>query len=188
MKVQNSKFKVQNYGFTLVEALVVILLVAAGSIVLATMFIGHTRIYRSTTAELDVSSGARFALDDIDSYVRQADLTLSTYSTYTAGPQVLILRIQAVNSSNRLVVGAYDEVIYYLNSGKLMRRIIADPLSSRVSGTKLLTENVSDLSFVLNNPDYAQVTEVATAITTLESAGHTTPSFVLNTKARLRNH
>src|SRR5689334_16825309 len=113
----------KNRGFTLVEILIVVALVAVSSMVLADMFIGHNRLYRTQTAELNVTGDARTSLDDIDGYVRQANRTLDSYSTYIAGSEVLILQIQSINSSNQLIAGTFDYVVYYLDSGSFYRQV-----------------------------------------------------------------
>lgn len=178
----------KHQGFTLIELVVVVALVAICSTVLVSLFIGHNRIYRTQTAELDVTGDARQALDDIDSYVRQTNRTLSTYSTYTANAQVLILQIQSVNSSSQLIASTFDDVVYYLNNGNLYRQVFPNPSSSRTAQTKKLAGNVTGLIFTYNNPDYAQVTEVTTNITVQENAGVQNRAITTSSKSKLRDY
>jgi prepilin-type N-terminal cleavage/methylation domain-containing protein len=175
-------------GFTLIELIIVIALVSAGSFVITSMFISQNRLYRSQNAELDVTSQVRFALDDIDNYVRQATRVLPTYSTYTTSSVVLVLEIQSVNASDQLVPGTYDYIVYYLSSGDLMRQTFADPASTRASSTKQVGSGISNLDFTYNNSDLNLVTEVSTSITASEVAGSQTRSFSNDTKAKLRNY
>src|SRR4051812_22976288 len=98
----------KNLGFTLVEALISVLLISVGVVVMANMFLSQNKLYLTQNSELEITSGVRTALDDVDNYVRQANRTLSTYSTFTAGPNVLILQIQSIDGSNRLKPGVYD--------------------------------------------------------------------------------
>ncbi len=174
-------------GFTLIEALIVILIFGIGMIVLSNMFLSQNRLYRSQNAELNITSSVRTALDDLDNYIRQANHTLASYSSYTASAQTLILKIQSVNSSKTLIPSTYDYVVYSLSGGKLTRQIIADAGSTRVSGSKLLASNVTTLAFTYNNANYALVTEVSTNLTCSESTGIQTRSFNANSKSKLRN-
>lgn len=178
----------KNLGFTLIEAIICIALVAAGSLVLSAMFLSQTKLYGSQTSELDVTNSVRTALDDIDNYVRQSYRVVSSYSTYSAGSQVLILQIQSVNSSNQLIAGTYDYVVYYLDSGNIYRQVFADASSSRASLTKLVASNVTALTFTYNNASFPSVSEVATSITAAEAGGHQTRSVTTDSKARLRDY
>ncbi len=178
----------KNRGFSLVEAIIVVLLVLVCVTVIVNLFIGQNRIYKTETAELNITNDARMSLDDIDNYVRQANRTLSSYSTYTAGPQVLILQIQSVNSSDNLIIGTYDYVIYYLTGTTLYRQVFPNAASVRAAVTKKLAGGVNGLSFTYNTADFANVTEVTTNITIQESAQFQTRSITASSKAILRNY
>ena len=177
----------KNQGFTIIEMVVVIGLVIITGGVVASLFIGQNRIYQSETAELNITGDARSALDDIDNYVRSATRTMSSYSTYTASSQVLILKIQSINGSNQLAPGLYDYVVYYLSSGSLMRQVFPDAGSSRPATTKKLASNVNSLAFTYNNGDYSLVTEVTTDLT-LQQNGQQVRSFTLSSKSTLRDY
>jgi prepilin-type N-terminal cleavage/methylation domain-containing protein len=175
-------------GFTLIEAVIVVALFAVCSVVLVDLFIGHNRLYKSETAALNITNDARLSLDDIDSYVRQANRTLSSYSTYTAGPQVLILQIQSVNSSNQLVPGTFDDVVFYLTGSNLFRQVFPNAASTRAAVTKKLASSVNSLVFTYNNANYSLVTQVQTDITIQENAGVQTRAITLSTKSKLRSY
>ncbi len=174
-------------GFTLIEIVIVIVIVAVCGIVVTDLFIGQNRLYRTQTAELNVTGDARGSLDDIDNYVRQAHRTISNYATYNAGPQVLILDIQSINASNDLIPG-YDKVIYYLNGNGLFREVFPQGASARLATTKKLASNVSGLAFTYNNVNYSLVTGVTTDITIQENAGIQTRAITISSKSILRNY
>jgi len=175
-------------GFTLIEVVIVIGLVSVCSIILSQLFIGQNRLYNSETAELDITGDARTALDDIDSYVRQSNRALSSFSTYTAGSQVLILQIQSINSSNQLIAGTFDNVVYYLSGSGLFRQVFPNVASSRSAITKKLASGVNSLTFTYNNADYSLVTEVQVDTTVQENVSGQTRSITLSSKAKLRNY
>jgi prepilin-type N-terminal cleavage/methylation domain-containing protein len=175
-------------GFTLVEMLFTIVLVALCAIVISELFIGQNRIYRSQTAELNIASDARTALDDVDNYTRQAYRVLASYSTYTTGPETLVLSVQAVNSSDQLVVGAYDNIVYYLDGADFYRQVFPHVSSSRDEVTKKLASHVNDLTFTYDNADFALVTEVVTDMTLQQNAGLENRAITVSTKSILRNY
>src|SRR3989338_7912459 len=110
-------------GFTLIEIVVVIALVAFASFVLVDLYFGQNQIYKTQTAELNITNDARAALDEVDLFARQATSVLSTHNTYTTGPQTLILEVQSVNSSSQLITASFDKVIFYYSSNALYRVI-----------------------------------------------------------------
>jgi prepilin-type N-terminal cleavage/methylation domain-containing protein len=174
-------------GFTLIEVIIVVALVSVMLVVLAQFFFSTSTLYRKENADLAVNYAARAGLDDVDSYVRQATQTIDSYAPYTAGPDVLILEIGALSDSNQLVPGAYDKVIFYLSGSSLWREIVADPASTRTSGSRVMAENISSLTFTYDNVDFAQVTTVETSMDIMQNTGRETVRLNISSKSRLRN-
>ncbi|OGE74332.1 MAG: hypothetical protein A3I07_02680 [Candidatus Doudnabacteria bacterium RIFCSPLOWO2_02_FULL_42_9] len=175
-------------GFTLVEIVIVISIVVVCGVVIADLFIGQNRLYKVETAELNVTSDARVALDDIDNYVRQANRVLDNSGAYITGAQVLVLQIQSINASNQLIPATFDNVVYYLTGPELYREVFPHNASSRLGGTKQLASHVNGLAFTYNNVSNALVTEVSTNITTQEDAGIQTRAITISSKSTLRNY
>ncbi len=178
----------QNSGISLLEVVIVTGIVAVCSVILSSVFISQNRLYKTETAELNITGDARLALDDIDNYARSATRTVSSYSSYTAGSQVLILQIQSIDSSKRLIASTYDYVVFYLSSGKLYHQIFPDASSSRVAQTKRLARNVNSLTFTYNNASYSSVTQVTTSLTLQENAGAQTRSITVSSTSTLRDY
>lgn len=174
-------------GFTLVEAIIVIAIFAALSIVLVSVLLSQHRLYRTQSAELNINDEARSSLDDIDAHIRLANKALANYSAYTSGPQTLILEIPAINSLNQIVTGAYDHVVYYLSLTTLNKVIIADAASSRVSQTVPLSVGVTAVNFNFNNQNFDLVSEISTSLSLLESAGLFNRTITVSSNSRLRN-
>jgi len=177
----------KNTGFSMIEAIIVVALVVVLSIVIVNLFIGQNRIYKTQTAELSVNAGARNSLDDIDSFVRASTTALGSYSTFTAGSQILILQVQSVDAMDTLIAGSLDHVVYYLSGTDLIREIFPDALSVRASGTKQLARNVTGLAFTYNNGSFALVTVVDTDLTIQEDAQVQSRSITVSSKSRIRN-
>lgn len=174
-------------GFTLIEMIIVVALIAVLSVVLVSIFISQNKIYQTQTAELNVTGDARLALDDIDSYVRSAKNTAASYSTYTAGPQTLIVKIQSIDSQNSLIAGTFDYVVFYLSSSALYRQIFPHASSSRQASTKKLASNVAALTFTYNNANYDLVSEIASDLTLTQSASGQNRTIQASSKSKLRN-
>lgn len=175
-------------GFTLIELVIVIAMVAILSVVITSLFIGQNRLYKTQTAELKVNGGARASLDDIDSSARGANRAVASYTSFTASSQVLILEIQSIDALDHLIPATYDYAVYYLYNGSLMRQIYPNASSDRSGGIKKLAENVTGLVFTLDNADYNLATEVTTDLTIQEDAGTQNKSITVSTKSRMRNN
>ncbi len=175
-------------GFTLIETLVVIAIFAALSIVIAEMYVWQNRVYKVQFSQLIVMNDARSALDDIDNYVRSANLVLSTYSTYVTDVDTLILQVQSFNTSNQLIPGVYDTVVYYKTGNALFRQVFPDAASNRPAQTKQLAANASNLVFTYNNVDFSQVTDISTTITVLDTNQVQNQTLSVSSKSHLRNH
>ena len=179
-----------NRGFTIIETTIVILFFVIIAFFLSYLATYQYWIYNNETAELGIANDARTALDDIDNYVRQSNRVLSSYSSYVTGNQVLILQIQSINSSNQLIPGTYDMVVYYLSSNDLLRQVFPNPSSSRLSVTKKLASGVdiNNFTFSYNNLDYSLVTQVTTSLSITQTVGGQTRSITISSQAKLRNY
>src|SRR5262245_20338234 len=112
--MKNGKLKLNNqWGFTMIELIIVVALIGVMLVVLATFYFTSNRMVDSQNLDLNIGHSARTSLDEIDTYIRQAATTISTYDTFNAGSTVLILEIQSVDSSNILISGTYDRVVIY---------------------------------------------------------------------------
>jgi prepilin-type N-terminal cleavage/methylation domain-containing protein len=175
-------------GFTLIEMVLVIVLVAICGWVAVDMFIGQNRIYKVQTAELNVTSDARGALDDVDNHVRAANRVLDDYTTYSSGPTELVLQIISVDASNEIIPATFDNVVFYLDGTNFFREVFPNALSSRAAGTKKLASNVNSLLFTYNDISFPLVTAVTTDMTIQEDAGIQTRSITISSKSTLRNY
>ena len=178
----------RNRGFTLIEMLVVIALVAVVGIMVAEMFFGQHKLYQAQFSELIVLNDARSALDEIDNYVRGANHVLDVYNTFTSDSDTLILQVQSIDATNQLVPGAYDVVVFYLQAGGLYREVIPNVASVRPATIKQLAGNVTALNFVYNDANFTLVSEVNTTLTATNTNPTQTRSATISSKSHLRNY
>ena len=181
--------KLQASGFTLIEVIIVVFLVGVLSLVVSKLLMGQDKIYHTQSMELGVTGDARVALDDIDSFVRMADMLVSSQEGFTLGPQTLILQIPSINASSQIIPATFDYVVYRLNGANLDRILTPNALSSRTSGTKRLASRIVSLVFSYDNGNPSLVKNVTTNLTTQESyAGVPTKSITISSKSKLRNN
>ncbi|MBX4201075.1 type II secretion system GspH family protein [Candidatus Parcubacteria bacterium] len=177
-------------GFTLIEVLVGIGIISIIAFFLAYISAYHFQTYNTETVELDITSDARAALDEVDNYVRQSNRILSSYSTYTTGTTVLVLQVPSIDSSSQLIESSYDTVVFYLSGTDFSRRIFPSLNSTRPSAIKNLAQNIDtpNFSFAYDNADYSLAKQVTTTIAVLRKAGSQTKSITVSSQSKLRNY
>ncbi len=177
-------------GFTVVELLVVLPIVIVLGSFLAYLFAYQYRIFNTQSAELSIASDARLALDDVDTYVRQANRVAASYSSYTTGPQTLVLQLQAINSSGQVISGVNDMVVFYVSGTSLIEKVFPGTGSSRIAVTRTIANNVdvATFSFGYNNATYSSATVVQTNLALRQTMGGQVRSISISSKATLRNY
>lgn len=175
-------------GFSVIELVVVIPLIAMVAFFLSYVGIYHFQTYYSEIAELNITNDIRNALDDIDNYTRQANRVLLSYSTYSTGTNILVLQIPSINGSGAVIEGTYDNVVFYLSGSDFFEQIFPNASSSRVALTKKMANNVSSLTFSYDNADYSLVKQVTANITITQNAGTSTRSINISSQSKLRNY
>jgi prepilin-type N-terminal cleavage/methylation domain-containing protein len=184
---QQKARKGKNAGFTLIETIIVLGLVAVLSVALGEIFIGQYKIYKIEFSELIVQFEARQALDEVTNQVRSAHYVLDEHEEYATGSQTLILQVQSINAANQLIPGVFDIVLINLDGKSLTREIIPDEQSVRPAQSKQLSGNVTSLNFSYNSEVLEQVTEVETGLSVTDENVYQNRTFSASSKARLRN-
>ncbi len=157
-------------GFTLIET--VIVLAISVLMFMALTFLIYT--FNNTSAyeqTLSQSSGSASAVvRDVESLTLPADAVLQTYAfsnaTYTSSSTVLVLEIPSIDSSGNVIPNTYDYAAVYSVGTNAYRLLQSNALSSRVSGTKLLSSTVSALTFSYNSADFASVSTTTVDVQT----------------------
>ncbi len=174
-------------GFTLMEAVLVVALFGILMVAITEFFFGSNQIYQTQNAELGINYSARQALDDIDTFVRQAVQVVGTFGTYNSGPTTLILEVQSVNSSNQLIPGVYDTILFNLSGSSLYREIFPGLGSVRPAGMRLIGSDISSLAFTYNDANFAQVDLVSTSMDIIKTSGRSTQVITISSQSHLRN-
>ena len=177
----------RNRAFTLVEVVITLGIAVTMLIVLLQFFISTNKQFAFQKTFVEVAQGA----DDVALAVAElalpagqvlASRTFGT-TTYQSGAQTLVLEIPSIDSSGAVISGTYDYAVFYVAAGKLYRITAVGSGSARKPGTRLMSENVTALTFTYDNVTFANVTSVTVSVTT--AAGGTTHTVTQD--IRLRN-
>jgi prepilin-type N-terminal cleavage/methylation domain-containing protein len=157
-------------GFSLIETVVVIAISAIVMLGVYEIYITFGNSYLYQNARINNASGAALFMNEFNELSLQASaiVTSRTISgtTYTTGSTTLVYEIPAINSSGDIVATTYDYAILYSSSTNAYRILDANGSSARISGSKRLSDTLSNLTFTYNDTATTSSTAVTADITT----------------------
>ncbi|MBI3572230.1 hypothetical protein HY091_01705 [Candidatus Kaiserbacteria bacterium] len=182
----------QNFGFTLLETVITIALSTVMILILAGLAYNFSFVFSYQQNATQVAGGAGRVASETDALIRGASQVLSSHTiagtTYTSGAGALVLALPSIDSSGAVIAGKSDYAVVYASSTSAYRLVAADAASSRVSGTKLLTNNLLALAFAFDNTDFTQVKGVGVDIKTETKTKQQTLDEHRYQVTYLRNH
>lgn len=197
MKTNKKKFSPE--GFTLIEMLVVVGIVAFIVLALLSFYVSGQKYFISQSARADNLRAGRQVLNWISRDIKEGIEVLSSYNTYTASDSCLILKVPSVDSSGVIIdiANDVDYIIYRPNpsrSNRLERIVDAkDGVSSRSDVTRTVADKVGSIVFSSGGiglgsvSDFTQVFSVNVALTNRQSWMGKTYQDTFNTMIKLRN-
>jgi prepilin-type N-terminal cleavage/methylation domain-containing protein len=189
-----SKFesKKNESGFTLVEMVIVIALLSLLLLAFLNLFDNHGKLFNFESGRIRTTSGTRFAMSELQKYTLQAESVLVSATvngtSYSSSSSVMVLRLPSVDASNNAIDSTWDYVAFYLTGTNLYRTVEANGSSVRASGTKLLSDTVSSLSFTYNSADFTQVNQIDVDLTSQLQIKNSAVSSREQQKLYLRNY
>jgi len=157
-------------GFTLIEVLVTVALSAVLILAITQLYLVYGRIIMSQTSSIDVTLGGSNIIDAARAAGLQAKRVVATHAfsgtNYSSGTTTAIFELPAIDVSGALITNTYDYIGIHASSTNAYRLIDAAPGSSRMSGTKRLTDVLGALSFAYDSPSFPSVTSVTVDATT----------------------
>ena len=179
-------------GFTLIELVVVLMLMGLILTALFTLYERHNRIYVYEQALIRVSASGRSSMNEIVAAVLQGHRIISSQTingtVHNTGTNTIIIEIPAIDASERVVNGAYDYAVIYASGKNLWYELQPHASSSRTSRKRLLSDTLASVSFIYDNPTYAQVKKVTANVSTSETVKNQTVSSQLQQQIVLRNY
>lgn len=160
-------------GFTIIEMTVVVLIATIVLIIIGSMFVAQWQLYRSQSAISEIQNQNRIAQNIISKTIQistgiVASSTINSESYYS-DIDTIILQVPSVDSSQNIITGSYDYIVFEQDSTdptKLISNTEASLLSARTSEKKTIAQFVSSLNFEYNESIITNSTVVGILITT----------------------
>jgi prepilin-type N-terminal cleavage/methylation domain-containing protein len=178
-------------AFTLLEVLVTLGIFAVMLVVLINFYVSTNSQFAYEREYVTVARGTDDIIDTVGDHVRPANQVLASYAFATGIRQStttsLVLSIPSITSNGQIIIGSYDYVAFYSSGTKAYRLIEAAAGSARRSGTRLLSENVSTITFAYDSSDFTQVRAVTVSASSSGTAKGQPLTHALSQELYLRN-
>lgn len=181
-------------GFTTIELLIVIAIIATVAVVTADIFASHYLLFGSLSTTLETERSGFLAIENIRAATLGARRVLTSATiggtSYSSSTGTLILELPTVDSSGNLLPALYDTIVLYrdpTNSTKLWMETVVAAGSARQTTKRLLSDFVQDLLFLYNNNTVSSATQVDVSLIVSRATRTSTPKTPLSLTIELRN-
>ncbi len=151
-------------GFTLMESVVMIFILAFLLIALFSMYEWHGKVYQFQRAVVAVTEQARFSTQAMQDFVSQGNRVLASANinsqVYTSSTTTLVVKLPSADKSGNIIPSTWDLGVFYLNGNKLFYLMSPGAGSGRAGGLKLLSDRVTKLEFIYDYSDWNLVKKV----------------------------
>ena len=157
-------------GFTLIEVVIVIALFVVVMLGVVQLYLVFGRIITQQSSLIDIALDSGAIIDVARTAGLQATHVVASHTfsgaSYNSGTTTVIFELPSINSSGAIIPSTFDYVGIYASSTQVYRVVDAAGGSSRVSGTKVLTDVLGTLSFTYDSASFSAVASVTVDATT----------------------
>lgn len=150
------------------EAMAVIGIMMVVLLIVIQIFILNYQIFSSQTKKVDNEAGAIIAAKTVSQMTRGAisiePSRVFGSNTITSSSTALVLKLPSVDVDNNILVNTFDYVAFYRDdteTTKIFTVTDADPLSTRIDSTRLITAYNQTFVFRYNDPNIVQANRVS---------------------------
>lgn len=182
-------------GLTLIEVTIAMVIIIVMIVVVAEVYVNGMVQSKSDFVKVRLQSEGKAAVDGMTKNVKLASSIENTYSSYTSGPQVMILKIPAIDSSDNFIydggTAVYDRIVYYIDGENMHKAVFSTDTDSRLyqqnGSDNIILRNIKSFAFTYTpavpNTDFVEIdTELEDAV-----SGNKIVNISLESKGRLRN-
>ncbi len=178
-------------GFTLVETLIVVAVVAILGGAIASMWIGYNNFFAVEEAQVDAAGSAARVVSHVETAAMQASGVVASHTfsgtTITSTSTALVLQLPSIDSSGNIISNAYDYVAFYASSTDAYEATDPAAGSTRVAGTVALSDALQSLAFNYYAVPLTDATSTRIDISTSVSLLHGSATDHLAETVYLRN-
>lgn len=184
----------KNAGISLMEALVVIAIMASMLVVVVQIFVINYDIFLKQSSRADNETGAILAVRQISEMARgaaavEASRTING-TAYVSSSSAVILKLPARDASGNVLTGIFDYIAFSrdpVETAKIFGDTEAGAGSARPPGKRLVTGNNNTMTFRYNDNDLTKASRISLHLVNSQSVRGTTVTTEAWTSLFLRN-
>lgn len=174
-------------GFSIIELLVTIAVLAIIVLVLGEVFIKQSEVYSTESAAADVLNEHSKSIEMFANDVRTAATVEESKDGNITDTDTLVLKLYSIDAQG-VPLATYDYIIYSLNpSTHLVRQVIANASSARKSITTTTDNYVSSFSLTYSTPLPKNSDSVTISLTSSKEVRGKTKTQSDTLEVKLRN-
>lgn len=121
-------------GFTLIETLIGVALIAVISFLMASVFVAHFKLFYDQNSVIDISGQNKIGLDEITNQIRQSESVVTTCANSACpddvtGPNTIVLRLWPIDVNREIIDSQgtnFDYIIYKREPASVTSQISAE--------------------------------------------------------------
>jgi type II secretory pathway pseudopilin PulG len=142
-------------GISLIEAVVASSILAMASILIVSLFVNQSKIYRQESAQADLNTQKTLFIKYFQEAGEAASAVAVSQSiggiAYSSSSSTVIFQLPAIDASGDILTAKYDYVVFYKTGGDIFTAAAPDAASARKSTKRLLASNATELIFRYND-------------------------------------
>lgn len=154
-------------GLTLIETIVVISIFAVVSIVIGSIYIGHSKLYTAESGAADVKLQKSIFIKNIEEAAANASGLVASYTfggnLRSSTSSTAIFQLPAIDSNENIIPDKFDYEVFYREESRVFAEVSADAASQRKNQKRQLADTAQNLIFQYNSA----APQDATVITSL---------------------
>jgi len=179
-------------GFTLIEAIIVVASLSILVGVFFYLFDGVSQLRLFGEAQITSVDQGRISINEFTKYVSQGNRVLASRTiggtNYDSNAFTVVLQIPAIDSNGDVIDSIWDYAVFYLSGSDLHYIFQPDNLSARPAAQRRLSDSVTNLSFVYDDPDFTKVRNVGIDISVQRMARSQAVSTHFIEEVELKNY
>ena len=138
-------------GLSLIEVIIVMgVVVIIGSLLMVIM-VNSTTLFTKQSAKLEEGLNINDTLAQVRSNIKDASSIAPSYTsggtTYTSGLTQLVIKLPSIDSSNNIILNAFDSYVFFLYSNQMRMKTFPSPQSTRKVQDQIFSNTVDSLKF-----------------------------------------
>lgn len=142
-------------GVTIIETVVVLSIFAVASIVIGSLYIGHSRLYSAENGAANVKMQKSIFIKNIMEAAESASGIAAARSfggiARASSSSTVILELPAVDANGNILPEKFDYEVFYREGNKVFAETSADAASSRKNLKRRLSDTAKNLIFQYNS-------------------------------------